>query len=389
VCVLLRIAVRRSGEPRTAAIACVVAMLPSLYNTSVRPQSFSWLLLAVTLWLLERSEERPAVTLWIAPVMALWANLHGAFIVGLGFVAVEAVAAAWTRRKGGEGGRRAKILGDALGLSLIAVLANPWGWRVYGYVLDIGTDPTIRGSIDEWEPPAVTDPAGALFFISLGLVVAAVAVSRERLELRDLFRLGLGALLGLLAIRNGLWWTMAAAPPLATLLSPIGRRLTRADAEDRPRPINLVLAAILSLLVLFSLPWLRAVSPLVRSSNLSLIDNDTPVGAARFLTSHDFEGNMFNTQSFGSYLELTVPEHPTFIDSRIEIFTQDLWSDYADLISAAPGWEDIIEQREIGYAVLHTKPLSDLMVAMDESTRWSRVYSDKLSAVYVLSNPNK
>ena len=68
---------------------------------------------------------RPRIALSIPLLMPLWANLHGAFIVGLGLVAIELAAAVWRRDRPGV----VRFL--AVGaLSAIGLLANPWGARV-------------------------------------------------------------------------------------------------------------------------------------------------------------------------------------------------------------------------------------------------------------------
>jgi hypothetical protein len=379
---LLRVSYTRSKEIRTAAFACVVAVLPSVYNTAVRPQSVSWLFMAFVLYVLETSHERPKRVLLIIPLTALWANIHGAFPVALMFLFIETGCALWDRSRGQSEERRFPYLALAATLSPLAALANPWGWRVYEYVAGIGNNPTIRNTIEEWQPSTVTTTAGALFFISVAVIVAAVALSKVRLSTRDLLRLALGAGLGLLAIRNGLWWTMAAAPPLASLLTPVAAKLKATAAGERPTRLNLAILATLGVVVVLTSPWLRAVSPLVPESRESLVRASTPVRAAGFLRSHDFEGNMFNSQSFGSYLELAAPQHPTFIDSRIELFTDELWSEYRDVLTAAPGWGDILSKRDIGYLVVTRHPKPVLVGALKESEDWKLAYSDRVALIY-------
>jgi hypothetical protein len=381
--ILLRICTRRSGNVRTAAMASIATLLPAIFNTSIRPQSFSWLLMAVVLLVLESSQERPRLLLALPLLFALWANLHGAFAVGLGFLALETVSAALDARKGRVAPRRSRQLLIASAVSGIAVLINPWGWSVYRYVLDIGGDPTIRNSIQEWQPPALNDVAGALFFASVAIVVGGLALSRERLGPRDLLRITFGAGLGLLAIRNGLWWTFAAAPALSSVLAPVSKKLD--SSGDRPSFMNGVFAVAALCLVLLVSPWLRSSSPLIPDRFRSPITNDTPIGAARFLSEHELDGNMLNTQAYGSFLEFTVPEHKTFVDSRIEMFPDGLWRKYTTLMSADPGWRAIVDERDIGFAVLARKPHVPLAEAL-ASADWERVFRDADSVIFVRSD---
>jgi hypothetical protein len=379
--VLLRICLRRSGEARTAAAACVVAVLPAVYNTNVRPQSFSWLLMAVVLLTLEWTQARPRLALLLVPVFALWANIHGAFAIGLAFVAIDAALALWDLRKGSAHRERAAYLASATVLSGLAVMINPWGWRVYVYVLDIGSDSTIRRAIEEWQPPNITSTAGALFFVSVAAVAVAIFLGRGRPSIRDSLRLCLGGALGMIAIRNGLWWAMAAGPALASALAPAGRRFL--SRPDEPKRIHLAVVAAVAALAVLSSPWMRSVSPLLPEANRPLVARGTPVGAASFLSDHGFSGNMLNTQAYGSFLELMTPNHRVFIDSRIEMYPSGLWADYVTMMTAAPGWRRLMERYDVGYVVIAARPRPELLEALRRSEAWRSVYSDDVAAIFV------
>lgn len=363
------VAYRRAGGVRVAGAAVLIAALPSIYNTAARPQAVSWLLAAVVVAILERSEDRPRLTLWIVPLTALWANLHGAFVIGLGFVAIELVAAVWAGRRDPAARRRGGWLTVTLGTAAIAALANPWGYRVYAYVAGIGTNATIRGAIEEWQAPALGDPAGVLFFVSVGLVALAVVRAPGRLDLRDGLRLLFGLALGAVAIRNGLWWTLAAGPALATLLA---ARPPVVTAAERPKIVHLaVVGGLIALAVVFS-PWVRP----------QLLDDDTPVAAAAYLRDHDLPGSLLNSQHYGSYLEWAAPASPTFLDSRIELFPPGLWADYQRLVAARPGWAAITERYDIGHVVLDVSRHEPLRRALKSSPGWELVHVDPRAVIY-------
>jgi hypothetical protein len=377
---LFRVCLRRIGDVRLAAFASLVGVAPAVLNTLVRPQAFSWFLLAVVVWLLDGAESHPERCLWIIPLIALWANLHGGFIVGLLFLTITTGVVMWDRRHHLD--RAARLLLIATVGSFAAAVANPWGWRIYPYVLNVGGNPIVRRFIDEWQPPVLMSWAGGLFFGSLFVVVGALIFSTVRLKTVDLIRLGAGALLGLMAIRNGLWWSMAAAPPLASLLAPLRARFARTHASDPPKRAHwIVIAVVVGLLALAS-PWARSMSPLIPTRERSLVATSTPTAAANYLRHHTLAGNMFNGQSFGSYFEWALPDHTTFIDSRIELFSPQLWKDYISLMTTKPGWQNIMRQRHIGYAVMARQPQSYLDLALRHSAEWSSVYSDRGTDIF-------
>ena len=116
---------------RDIVIAIVIFVsLPLL--AAVRPQIFSVPLYALTLVALQRDAA------WLPLVFALWANLHGGWLLGLGAVVMR-TALRPTRR-------RAAILAGCV----LATLATPYGVRLWSSLADA----LIRGwdDVSEWQP---------------------------------------------------------------------------------------------------------------------------------------------------------------------------------------------------------------------------------------------
>jgi hypothetical protein len=137
-------------------------------NVSLRPDLFSLILFGCLFWGLEsfrqgRLKPRAAHLAWGALLFCLWANLHLGFAFGLlliGFYAAgEFIEAAlpWV-----YGGRRlpwdhaAAYLG-LLAAAVLGTLCNPYGWKLYGVLLDHARLlPILQDFIFEWQPPDVT-----------------------------------------------------------------------------------------------------------------------------------------------------------------------------------------------------------------------------------------
>jgi hypothetical protein len=144
---------RRTASLRLVAAALLAGYLAAAQALSARPQMFSVLLFAVEVYLLEGARTCPGIALAIPLLMPLWANLHGAFAVGLGLLAIEAITAVWRRD------RQVVLRFLAVGvLSLIGLLANPWGAGVLAYAAGLPTNPVVTGMVTEWAPATVRDP---------------------------------------------------------------------------------------------------------------------------------------------------------------------------------------------------------------------------------------
>jgi hypothetical protein len=121
----------RSG---VASLIVLVGALPLV--AVVRAELFSLALLPVLLYLLECAPER----LWLAPpLLALWANLHGSVLVGLGLLVVYVAVAA--RRQW-----PVAVVGT------LALCVTPALWHTPEYFLGVARNESARRGIGLWAP---------------------------------------------------------------------------------------------------------------------------------------------------------------------------------------------------------------------------------------------
>ena len=103
-------------------IGSAVVIKPQL---QFRPQSFTFALLAVLIYLLTADAYRRAGRLWLAvPILALWANLHGGFIMGIAALGTYAAVSGLQDVIAGRGYDRAIRLAAITGGDF-ATLATP------------------------------------------------------------------------------------------------------------------------------------------------------------------------------------------------------------------------------------------------------------------------
>jgi hypothetical protein len=371
---------RRTASLRLIAGAVLAGYLGSAPAFSARPQMFSVLLFAVELHLLELARTRPRIALAIPLLMPLWANLHGAFVVGLGLVAIEVAAAAWRRDRPGV----VRFL--AVGaLSAIGLLANPWGARVLAYAVLLPANPTVTGMVTEWAPASVRDPAGALLLVAICVLVLALARSRAHGRAPEqLLRMALLAGLALWAVRASVWFGLALPVAICALAR---ERAPRPATADRGVPVvsGLVLAGLAVAVAVVLPPVRRAVAsdgpprPELTSA---------PVAAAGWLAANPQPGRMFNFQPWGSYLEFRLgPRVKPAVDSRIELLPAERWRDY--LAVAAGRWnaEGLLDSWGVGYVVTGERRTPALAASLAASGRWRLAFAHGDERVYVRVPP--
>src|SRR4029077_8027135 len=123
--------------------------------------------------------DRPRL-LWLAvPLIVLWANIHGSFVLGIGLLGLVWLAA--LREPGRRGSPEAwRHLALVVAIaSAVAVTLNPAGLELWRYAAGIATSSTITSRITEWQPPDLRSGQGLVFYGS-ALVVAAILARRSR-----------------------------------------------------------------------------------------------------------------------------------------------------------------------------------------------------------------
>jgi hypothetical protein len=365
---------RRTTNLRLIAGAVLAGYAVAAAGLSPRPQLFSMLLFAAELYLLEVARTRPRATLAIPLLMVLWANLHGAFVVGIGLLVIEVAAAIWRRDR--PGAARYLLVTVA---SLAGLLVNPWGVRVLGYAISFPANPAVTGIVSEWGPATLRQPAGALILVGIGVLVVALvrAPSPERAP-EQLLRMALLAALALWAIRAGAWFGLALPVALCALSrqeGPVGE-----GPAERGVPLlsGLVLAVLAVALVAVSPPVARA----LLGSRPEL--HDAPAATASWLAANPQPGRMLNYQPWGSYLEFRLgPRVQVGFDSRIELPPAGEWSRYHAVITGRWDAERLLDEWEVTHVVTSRAGTPALVELLEASGRWRLVFSSGDQRVYL------
>jgi hypothetical protein len=116
-----------TGAPPTIQLPVLfAAAFGFLLQAQLRPQMFTFCLLGALLALLARDNYRRGVWLWlVVPLMALWANLHGGFFIGIASLALYCAVATLCDLAAGAGWRRRAKLSLLTVVAAAATLINP------------------------------------------------------------------------------------------------------------------------------------------------------------------------------------------------------------------------------------------------------------------------
>ena len=207
-----------AASDRSVALLFLACFLTGLPNTVFRAQILAYLLFALLLGLLlSDAKERTRRVYLVFPLLALWANVHGSVVVGAALVSLRGLTVVLERLRARPPaaswrGRAAALLV----LPWLCTLVSPYGLALPGYYRSVLANSKLTDSIVEWAPGTVRGQP--LFFALLlgGLWIAAG--SRTTLTGFAKLALALLAVLGLLAVRNEVWFALAAAAILPRAL---------------------------------------------------------------------------------------------------------------------------------------------------------------------------
>ena len=412
---------RRAGAGRLgASLVLLAAVLTSSNNWSVRPQLLVYPLFALAIFILykwqngekyfatmpRKSSAGPAVTkeykgeniqertvsnplwhfvsfvvkkffqgqedqkavYWLPVIMLAWVNLHGSFVM---LILLAGAALVF-----GRGDRRS--LGLAFAGVLLVTLANPRGFGVWMYVFNVVTVPSIQLFSAEWLPPVNTGWQMNIFFIWLvGFPLLAALSPRKLDRLEWSWFLGFG-FLALWGERYVVWFVFVLVVLTGALLADWDKKYLARSNQSKPA-FNLALSLLFVLLPLAFLPGLRE----KWWKQAPAVTENTPVAATTWLAAHPgLPGPLWSEIGFSSYLEFALPQRPTWIDTRFEVFPVAQWQAYQAISAGRQDWEPLLDATGVNLLMVSPQNQPQLLIALGNSPAWCERYHDDEAVIY-------
>jgi hypothetical protein len=413
-------AVQKRGVPLFLALPLTLAAIAlTSIHWLARPHIFSLLL---TLWWSEQVwsywQSGNPRKLWPFPfVLALWANLHSGYIVGLLMLAT-ATALVWAFPLAASTrditARRWQLTRTLVACCLAALL-TPWGFSGWLHLLTFFSSGSALGTVQEWASPDFHQLYGQLFLILL-LLLGACGVLRgwlrggRALQPADLETgapspvlaqwatrepgalgwalVGVFTALALISVRAlPLWalvvtpilgreltswaaeWAVATTPGKATrwsrALFQSSWRLEAIERRQRPWGWVLLFVALVATLIANNGTLPGGNTPVL---NAHFSPQMFPVEAVQNIQRGAFPGGSlpagagFTTIEWADYVEFTLPHVLVMVDSREDTFDSQVFSDYQKILGAQQGWSQLMKDYSIRWVLVPTTaPLAQLL----------------------------
>lgn len=353
-------------------------------NWTERPNLFSFLLFVVTLNLLER---RDRSIWWFVPLAALWANLHGMVILGIGTLALIAITEGVKVRLRWEGADAAwaKRLGlVALG-GAVATLANPRGPELIAYSFRLVR--VVSTLVTEWASPDFHE-AGSLIFLGLLLVtIAALAFAPGRPDPTDVGLALAFTVLGLQAARNLAVASIVLGVVTARYLPGAIEAVRPPRAAPGPSGQPSVMIGALGLIVALGGLGIVVASDFPRSdAPRDIVDKEYPVAMLAALDGRPGV-RVFAFDVWADYLiDQSWPDLRVYHDTRVEVYGLAQTRLYQRTIAALPGWDRNLDESCATHVLVRPRrdPLAE---ALRRADGWHAEWEEARAVLFARDAP--
>ncbi|HYD77921.1 hypothetical protein [Ramlibacter sp.] len=376
-------------QPVRALMLTVMAVLLTVQHLLARPHMIA--LPFMMLWMIGLVQARDrghTPSLWLLPVMVLWANLHGGFTLGIAFAgwfALEAVAQAW-----GTPRMRKAIAGWGLFVALAAgsALLTPHGPQAFIFTWQVLMEEQYALSrISEWASPNFHAFQPLQLWLLGGLALAlyqglrlpvfrlVLLLGLLHLSLKHVRYIELLGLLGPLVVAKSFgeqWAASPADPKEPSRLDRLSAALAGSSSAG---------ALVAALTVAVGAPLLLAAAkplqPPAFAAPQAALQAARDAGVA--------EGHVLNAYGWGGYLIYS--GIPVAIDGRADMYREAFLREFLTGTElTAPGALDkLLDKYRIGWTLL--PPETPAVSLLDRLPGWQRIHSDTTAVVHARKNP--
>ena len=381
---------RSESHPLIAGSAALLGVWTVLPTIGVRPRVFTLLLSSVYLALLvryaRRSEGRHLW--WLVPLMVLWVNLHGGFLMGLVLIGLTMVGIPLDAWANGEKLKstwpQLKTLSMVLVGCMLAVLLNPHGIWIYKFPFEIFLSPIQQQTVNDWLSPNFHQSEAVPLILLILLTIAALALSPKRPRPSDLVFFLATLYMTLNSQRHMAILALVAVPMMADYLQhwvtaiSAGRMFSPVLSTSSNLGRKTTFYALLFLLPLFAFAWKLNNTVFSAPSQLAI---DAPVKAVEYLQQNQITGNTFTDPNiWGGYLIWKMPSNPVYIDGRIDMYGDEFVREYLNIAFGFIDWREPFQR--YGVQVVIVSPKSALGTGLRSAADWQEVYKDEMAVVF-------
>lgn len=379
---LLSIAVRRGAASGTLQFLFLILVISTMgYGFSIRPHLFTYVFLILFLLILKYHWKNRSLVLLVVPAMGLvWANLHGAFFVGIVLVILFTVSELFKSLAAGRIKDDSPFLLQllaALALLGSASFATPYGLDLWKFIAESAA--TARPYLSEWEPfNPVRHFADHTDFMALTILSAAsLAFSSRRKDPTWICLLALSFIGALILRRNIPIFAIVTCFVVPEHMEDVAGNALARIRESLPAPVLPVLLCAFIPLCAWYTVAVNKTNPL----QIEVPRDRFPTGVMSFIKANNIRGNMLTFFDWAEYcIWKLYPDCRVFLDGRFtDAYGRETVSDYLTILYSGKDWETILKKYPVNMLLLHKENSTYIMLSQ---------YNDRPSYKKILGMDN-
>ncbi len=369
--VLFRFMLWQGGNALVAILLMLVAGSASTIHWLARPHVFTYLLFAISLWILEADRRRPTRWVFLLGVLsAVWTNLHGGFAAlaattGI-YLTGSALETLWAPAAGRDW-NRVKRYALLLGLVAAGTLVTPYGYHLHQHIFAYLRSDFILNHVMEFQPPTFRGEGMRHFEVMLFAGLACVPVLLRRKDVTAALLVLVWAHAALTSARHVLLFVAVAAPLVARELSRLMEQaaaagggwlgiLQQVAADYGVGRLGTTRGPAFGWLAPFTVAAVAVVlfTGAGKSEKLRAAFSDRLFPVKACTASPDLAGRrIFTSDQWADYLIYRYyPQVKVFLDGRSDFYGAELGEQYLRARNSHHEWQQIFERYSFDLALL-------------------------------------
>ncbi len=353
-------------------LVMALLLLMSLFFFSflvlVRPQMFTFLLFTLLLTIIMQAEQGRYRALWAIPVIiALWTNLHGGVLAGLGIYGVWTGLHLFFQPKTWK-----QIIPPAL-VSCMGILVNPYGIDLPLFLFRTATVP--RPEIVDWQPMQPFSIFGVLYLVILAVFVTGVVFSKQPRKPVPMLIFAFTIILPWVAVRHLPLFAIAAIVLTSEHVGSAWNRILPAKTAPLSKPGSVLFFGLSALLLMIGL--------MLKPQEIVITKLNMPDAAVTLLKQSNASGNLAVEFNWGQYAIWHLgPQIQVSMDGRREtIYPDAVYEENIRFMLGGKNWDDLLNQQPTDMALVQQG--AEVYKLLKTQPGWQMIFEDAKSALFV------
>ena len=334
---------------------------------SGRPQLLSFLLLAISVWLVFSFFYHPnSKRIYFLPLISLiWSNVHGGssnlvYLLCLIAVFCGMFSFSFSKIEAKRLSKKQIITYLVIAvLCMITICINPHGISMLWYPYQNMANSLMLSTIAEWQPSNLNEMSHYVYFAFALLVIFIFIFSKKKIRFVDIIFYLVFLYLGLKSIR---FWFFSYVVFSFFIFYYIPKR----KLDSYTCSMILLLSVVLLLIFGRVFSYSRVISEKTLSDDaISVLKEEKPK-------------RLFNYYDYGAYLIYC--DIPVFIDGRADLYSSYVYEDYQNISRLNYSFPKLINQYQFDYFIVPKK--SGIASYLKGNRQYDLIYQDDRCVIF-------